>query len=185
MTHDSNKPVEMLACPLCQQDDVCVNDKGRAGQEDWCRVYAVVCNDCGAASGWYSTEAEAITAWNTRLSSTPTAADRNAVLEEAALVALGFEPRTAETPDEFLAACECAADIGQAIRALASASPTAAADMRGLAGELVERIRRYEHEDIERSTLTDDLLAIGEFVVVNKAAILSALSRTTPAVTAA
>jgi hypothetical protein len=244
MTQESILAVTPLPCPFC----AVALDTNRLGSNP-----RHPDNDCYLSG--YVIHVSQLTAWNTRLSSTPTEADRNAVLEEAApnlcaafrttvasggnytmtfrfqtleamqaadrewhaLRALASTPPTAPADIALLEAAVglrddllnrakwdgevrvVCAGAGAWVRfndaleaaltrwqegkaALASASPTAAADMPGLAGELVERIRRYEHEDIERTTLTDDLLAIGEFVVVNKAAILSALSRT-PAVT--
>jgi hypothetical protein len=84
MTQESNKPVEMLACPFC-------GGVGRLRYDTYelDAGYHVVCHGnkncplyCSDPYRVFDTEAEAVTAWNTRLSSTPTA-DRNAVLEEA------------------------------------------------------------------------------------------------------
>lgn len=56
---------ELAPCPFCG-GKAGADDKGMAGQDDWCRHYSVACADCCADCGWYDTEAEAIAAWNTR-----------------------------------------------------------------------------------------------------------------------
>jgi hypothetical protein len=162
MTQESNKPVEMLACPNPWCTSTTKPLPVALKREGW----RVACA-CGVSTPRRATEAEAVATWQNRLSSTPTAADRNAVLEDDAyeLLAAAYEGegrpitsidlRNRNTGSQGVrwVRTECAISAIRA--ALASASPTAAAaaaDMPGLAGELqrlFERIDdRNEAEDL-------------------------------------
>ena len=59
--------VELKKCPFCGGEGTVIIRKGKDG---WRDRYAVLCDynygGCGAESGWYHYEEEAIEAWNRR-----------------------------------------------------------------------------------------------------------------------
>jgi Lar family restriction alleviation protein len=61
---------KLLRCPFCGGEGTVIVRKGKNG---WRDRYAVLCDyehgGCGAESGWYHYEAEAIEAWNRRADS--------------------------------------------------------------------------------------------------------------------
>lgn len=64
-----NKEVKLKSCPFCGRKK-CVFVTVRIGQDGWRDSYYVLCDyyegGCGAASGIYHTEEEAVEAWNRR-----------------------------------------------------------------------------------------------------------------------
>ena len=60
---------ELKPCPFCGNEPTIVIRKGKDG---WRDRYSVLCDyehgGCGAESGWYHYEAEAISSWNKRVS---------------------------------------------------------------------------------------------------------------------
>ena len=50
---------ELKPCPFCGSDDISTEERGK-NDEWWCACI------CGATSGWYRTQQEAIDGWNTR-----------------------------------------------------------------------------------------------------------------------
>lgn len=67
---------ELKPCPFCGEEGKIIVRKGKDG---WRDRYSVLCDyedgGCGAESGWYHYEAEAIEAWNRRT-------DKQCVLSE-------------------------------------------------------------------------------------------------------
>ena len=59
---------ELKPCPFCGNEPTIVIRKGKDG---WRDRYSVLCDyehgGCGAESGWYHYEAEAIASWNKRV----------------------------------------------------------------------------------------------------------------------
>ena len=59
--------IELKPCPFCGEEGTIIVRKGKNG---WRDRYAVLCDyehgGCGAESGWYHYEEEAIEAWNRR-----------------------------------------------------------------------------------------------------------------------
>ena len=52
------------SCPFCGGCGEIEHEQNEAiGGEDWLHV---VCQECGASSGWYLDEQQAISAWNMR-----------------------------------------------------------------------------------------------------------------------
>lgn len=66
---------ELRTCPFCSGEPTIIVRRGKDG---WRDRYAVLCDyehgGCGAESGWYHYESEAIAAWNRR-------ADANSLTE--------------------------------------------------------------------------------------------------------
>lgn len=59
---------ELKTCPFCSGEPTIIVRRGKDG---WRDRYAVLCDyehgGCGAESGWYHYESEAIAAWNRRV----------------------------------------------------------------------------------------------------------------------
>lgn len=67
--------VTLLPCPFCGSEQIAI-----VPQAEW---WAIICKACGSGSGTCDTEAEAITAWNTRTSAEAASAARVEALVEA------------------------------------------------------------------------------------------------------
>jgi hypothetical protein len=158
MTQESNKPVEMLACPMG-----CVGEVIGGEHEGAC-VYCTVCH----------LRAVSPEAWNTRLSSTPTA-DREAVLEEARR-ALIQNKRVNDAIQSALERGELHISDEGYLAALTT-SP-----LRGLAGELEAKYLAWKNIGDARILADRKRVEFAEACYAAMPAILSALSRT-PAVT--
>jgi hypothetical protein len=144
MTQESILAVTPLPCPFC----AVALDTNRLGSNP-----RHPDNDCYLSG--YVIHVSQLTAWNTRLSSTPTEADRNAVLEEAAPnLCAAFRTTVASGGNytmtfrfQTLEAMQAADREWHALRALASTPPTAPADIAlleaavGLRDDLLNRAK--------------------------------------------
>lgn len=64
----SDRDTKLKPCPFCGNEPTIVVRKGKDG---WRDRYSILCDyehgGCGAESGWYHYESEAVEAWNKRV----------------------------------------------------------------------------------------------------------------------
>jgi Lar family restriction alleviation protein len=64
----SDRDTKLKPCPFCGNEPTIIVRKGKDG---WRDRYSVLCDyehgGCGAESGWYHYEAEAVASWNKRV----------------------------------------------------------------------------------------------------------------------